>query len=72
MWRDQFDRVYREMDYAAFTLTVHPDVSSRPQILLMLERLIEHINGHDGVRWVTFDEIADDYAARSPRDGGAR
>jgi hypothetical protein len=38
----------------------------------MLERLIEHINGHEGIRWVTFDEIADDYAARFPRDGGAR
>ncbi len=72
MWRDQFDWVYREMDYAAFTMTIHPDVSGRPQVLLMLERLIEHINGHDGVRWVTFDEIADDYAARYPRDGQER
>ena len=34
----------------------------------MLERLIEHINGHDGIRWATFDEIADDFAQRSPRD----
>jgi peptidoglycan/xylan/chitin deacetylase (PgdA/CDA1 family) len=69
MWRDQFDWVYREMDYAAFTLTIHPDVSGRPQVLLMLERLLEHINGHDGVRWVTFDQIADDYATRSPWKG---
>jgi peptidoglycan/xylan/chitin deacetylase (PgdA/CDA1 family) len=69
IWRDQFDWVYREMDYAAFTLTIHPDVSGRPQVLLMLERLLEHINGHDGVRWVTFDQIADDYATRSPWKG---
>jgi peptidoglycan-N-acetylglucosamine deacetylase len=67
MWRDQFDWVYREMDYAVFTMTIHPDVSGRPQNLLMLERLIEHINGHDGVRWSTFDEIADDFLARFPR-----
>ena len=67
LWRDQFDWVYREMDYAVFTMTVHPDVSGRPQTLLMHERLIEHINSHDGVRWATFDEIADDYARRSPR-----
>jgi peptidoglycan/xylan/chitin deacetylase (PgdA/CDA1 family) len=66
-WRDQFDWVYREQDYAAFTFTIHPDVSGRPQNLLMLERLIEHINGHEGVRWSTFDEIADDFVARSPR-----
>ena len=67
MWRDQFDWVYREMDYAAFTMTIHPDVSGRPQVLMALERLIEHINGHDGVDWVTFDEIADDFVRRSPR-----
>ncbi len=36
MWRDQFDWVYRECDYAAFTMTIHPDVSGRPQVLLML------------------------------------
>ncbi|MFD5318483.1 polysaccharide deacetylase [Streptomyces sp. NPDC127098] len=66
-WRDQFDWVHREMDYAAFTMTIHPDVSGRPQNLLMLERLIEYINGHDGVRWSTFDEIASDFKARSPR-----
>ena len=67
LWRDQFDWVYRELDYAAFTMTIHPDVSGRPQTLLMLERLIDHINGHDGVRWATFDEIADDFLARFPR-----
>jgi peptidoglycan-N-acetylglucosamine deacetylase len=67
LWRDQFDWVYREMDYATFTMTIHPDVSGRPQTLLMHERLIEYISHHDGVRWVTFDEIANDYKARFPR-----
>ena len=69
MWLDQFDWVYRELDYAVFTMTIHPDVSGRPQVLLMHERIIEHINKHDGVRWATFDEIADDFAKRSPRSG---
>ena len=67
MWRDQFDWVYREQDYGVVTFTIHPDVSGRPQVLLMLERLIAHINGHEGVRWATFDEIADDFLARNPR-----
>ena len=66
MWRDQFDWVYREMDYAAFALTIHPDVSGRPQVLLMLERLIEYINGHDGVRWNTMEQIAEDFRKRQP------
>ena len=72
MWRDQFDWVYREMDYAVFAFTIHPDVSGRPQVLLMLERLIEHINGHDGVRWMTFEEIAEDFRRRYPFDSGRR
>ena len=68
MWRDQFDWVYREHDYAVFTMTIHPDVSGRPQVLMMHERLIEHINSHAGVEWCTFDQIADDFIARNPRE----
>ena len=64
LWLDQFDWVYREYDYAVYTMTIHPDVSGRPAVLAMHERIIEHINGHDGVRWATFDEIADDFAQR--------
>jgi len=67
MWKDQFDWVYREMDYAVFTMTVHPDVSGRPQVLMMLERLFEYISSHAGVRFTTFDDIANDFARRSPR-----
>lgn len=67
MWIDQFDWVYREMDYAVFSMTIHPDVSGRPQVLLMHEKIIEHINKHEGVRWVTFNEIADDFLKRSSR-----
>ena len=69
MWRDQFDWVYREMDYAVFPITIHPDVSGRPQVLLMLERLYEYMKGHEGVRFVTMNEMADDFAARVPRRG---
>ena len=66
-WRDQFDWVYREYDYAVFPMTVHPDVSGRPQVLLMLERLYAHIIRQPGVRFLTFAEIAEDFLSRSPR-----
>ena len=66
MWRDQFDWVYREMDYAVFPMTIHPDVAGRPQVLLMLERLFAYISAHPGVRFVTMDEMADDFARRQP------
>ncbi|WOD13758.1 polysaccharide deacetylase family protein [Paraburkholderia kirstenboschensis] len=67
MWRDQFDWVYREYDYAVFPITIHPDVSGRPQVLLMLERLFEYMSGHAGVKFVPMEEMASDYARRFPR-----
>ena len=69
LWRDAFDWVYREMDYGVFAFTIHPDVAGRPQVLLMLERLIEHINGKDGTKWMTFEEIAADFRKRFPFKG---
>ncbi|EAH5487828.1 polysaccharide deacetylase [Campylobacter coli] len=67
MWIDQFDWVYREMDYDIFPMTIHPDVSARPQVLLMHERIIEHINKHEGVKWVNLNDMADDFSKRFPR-----
>jgi peptidoglycan-N-acetylglucosamine deacetylase len=67
MWRDQFEWVYREYDYAVFPITIHPDVSGRPHVLMMLERLYHHMIGHPGARFVTMNEMADDFAGRSPR-----
>ncbi len=69
LWKDQFDWVYREYDYAVYTLTIHPDVSGRPQVLMMLEKLLQYIKAHNGVRICTFDEIADDFLRRNPRKG---
>lgn len=63
IWKDQFDYVYREYDDAVFPITIHPDVSGRPQVLLMLERLIAYITAHPGVQFCTLNEIADDFLA---------
>lgn len=46
-------------DEFIFPMTIHPDVSGRPHVLLMHERIIEHINKHEGVRWVTMAEVCD-------------
>ncbi len=72
MWRDQFDWVYDNMDYAVFAFTIHPDVSGRPQVLLMLERLINYINKKEGTEWMTFEEIAVDFRKRYPFAEGKR
>jgi peptidoglycan/xylan/chitin deacetylase (PgdA/CDA1 family) len=67
IWRDHFDYVYREHDYAVVPIAIHPDVSGRPQVLLMLERLIAHMMKHPGVRFVTLEDMAKDYRRRFPR-----
>jgi hypothetical protein len=55
------------MDYAVFPITIHPDVSGRPQNLLMIERLIEYMSSHDGVEFATMKDIARDFDLRFPR-----
>jgi peptidoglycan/xylan/chitin deacetylase (PgdA/CDA1 family) len=69
LWRDQFDWVYREMDYAVFPIAIHPDVAGRPQVLLMLERLYAYMIKHPGVRFLTLGEMADDFARRQVVSG---
>jgi peptidoglycan/xylan/chitin deacetylase (PgdA/CDA1 family) len=70
MWRDTFDWVYREHDYAVFPMTIHPDVSGRPQVLAMLERLIAYMLKHPGVRFVRLDDLAEDFKKRAPPPAG--
>ncbi len=72
LWRDQFDWIYREMDYAVFPVTLHPDVSGRPQVLLMLERIIAYWASHTGVSFVTFEHAASEFRQRYPFQGRER
>jgi peptidoglycan/xylan/chitin deacetylase (PgdA/CDA1 family) len=67
LWKDQFDFCYREYDDAVFPMTIHPDVSGRPQCILMHEQLIQYIKGHPGVRFCTMREMADDFAKKNPK-----
>lgn len=41
IWRDHFDYFYREYDEFIFPLTIHPDVSGHPHVLLMHERCVK-------------------------------
>ena len=67
MWTDQFDWVYRNCDYGIYNACLHPDASGHPQMLMMLERLIDHMRCHEGVRFVTLKQICDEFRARNPR-----
>lgn len=72
LWSDQFAWVCRELDYAVFPVTLHPDVSGRPQVLLMLERLFDDWQARPGVRFVTFEAAAADFRRRFPIGAKAR
>jgi hypothetical protein len=72
LWMDHFDYFYREYDEFIFPMTIHPDVSGRPHVLLMHERIIEHINKHEGVEWVTMGEMSDYFKSKNPVPQGGK
>ena len=66
MWTDQFDWLYRNMDYGIYNACLHPDASGHPQMLMMVERLIDHMRHHDGVRFMTLGDINSEYRNKHP------
>ncbi len=65
MWQDQFDWVYRNLDYGIYNACLHPDASGHPQMLMMLERLIDHMRRHEGVRFMTLNAICSEFKANN-------
>jgi len=51
-----------------FPMSLHPQVSGKPQVILMHERLFEYISGHEGVEWVTMEEMVREF--KEGRFGG--
>ncbi|MDE0387946.1 MAG: hypothetical protein OXI75_04530, partial [Rhodospirillales bacterium] len=49
-----------------FGLGMHPDAASKPHVMLALERLVDHMLRHQGVRMVTHAEMAADFRRRVP------
>jgi peptidoglycan/xylan/chitin deacetylase (PgdA/CDA1 family) len=66
LWKEQFEYLYRECPEDGsfvFPISVHPQVSGKPQVLLLHERFIEWINGHEGVEWHTMESMVDEFKA---------
>ncbi|KAI0774663.1 glycoside hydrolase/deacetylase [Trametes elegans] len=71
LWKDTFTYLYREEEDFIFPITIHPDVSGRPHVLLMLERFIEWVNTHEDVQWVRMIDMASEFRARVAPPTGA-
>ncbi|MEA2594526.1 MAG: peptidoglycan-N-acetylglucosamine deacetylase [Thermomicrobiales bacterium] len=61
IWRGEFDFMYRDVPGGLYTLTMHPQVIGRGHRLLMLERLVDYMAGHEEVRFTTLGEAAEGF-----------
>jgi peptidoglycan/xylan/chitin deacetylase (PgdA/CDA1 family) len=61
LWKDQFDYLYAEYDTFVFPISLHPQVSGKPQVMLLHQRLIDYLNSHEGVEWCTFADMVDEF-----------
>lgn len=57
-WKDIFTYAYHNQENGLYAMALHPQIIGQAHHMLMLERLVEHIKGHDGVWFATCDEIA--------------
>ncbi|SEF20470.1 Polysaccharide deacetylase [Amycolatopsis pretoriensis] len=57
IWRDEFDAAYA--DGGIFQLTMHPHIIGHRSRLTVLDELLDHIAGHDGVWFATHAQIVD-------------
>jgi hypothetical protein len=40
-------------------------------VLTKVRRIIDHINKHEGVEWVTFEQMSDDFKSKNQPEEGA-
>ena len=66
IWAGDFDYLYDHIGEGVYTLTMHPQVIGRGHRLLMLERLIRHIQSHRGVEFKTMLEVATSWKQSHP------
>jgi peptidoglycan/xylan/chitin deacetylase (PgdA/CDA1 family) len=68
IWRTEFDYAYEASPGGVYILTMHPQVIGRGSRLAMLERLIRHMAGHEGVVFEAMGEYVDRWKAANPVD----
>ncbi|MFC7155246.1 polysaccharide deacetylase [Halomarina halobia] len=61
LYKPHFDYLYQRRGAGVYTLTIHPDVHGRPQLIPLLEEFITYVKGHDGVEFSTLADVAEKY-----------
>lgn len=62
IWKGDFDGSYA--DGGVFVLTMHPEIIGRHHRMRLLDRMIQYILGHEGVRFTQMHEIAAAFRAQ--------
>ena len=66
VWAGDFDYLCDRLGSGVYTLTLHPQVIGRGHRMLMLERLLDHIQSRSGVRFSTMGAFARAWRAEHP------
>ena len=63
--KDQFDRLYAEgaENARVMAISVHPYITGVPHRIGYLEALLDYVQSHDGVAWMTASQLGDWYTA---------
>lgn len=62
-WKDQFEFFHREYNSFVFTLSLHPQVSGKSNILLMHERFMAWLKLQDGIEFMTMEQVCGEFKA---------
>ena len=62
-WLEAFDYYYEHYDSFIFPMSIHPQVSGKGFVMKMHERIIKYLNSKDGVEWMTFEQMVDEFKA---------
>jgi peptidoglycan/xylan/chitin deacetylase (PgdA/CDA1 family) len=72
IWAGDFDYLFDRLGEGTYILTLHPQCIGRGHRLLMLERLVEHIQSRDGVTFKTMRDVAGEFRRSCPPGNPAR
>ncbi len=68
IWKGDFDYAHANCPGGIYDLTMHPQVIGRGHRMLMLERLIDHFEGKEGVIFETLGEYVERWKPANPLD----